>query len=87
MKSSMKIQELNHENIPTIEESGDPNRSCDQLKRRIVCARLGKATFTPDESVVNQTKGIYKLIPEDTLTFYLSHPVTAALYLREWCIR
>ncbi|CAE6915818.1 unnamed protein product [Symbiodinium sp. CCMP2592] len=41
--ASMKVQELNYENIPTIEESGDRRRSCEQLKRRVVCVRLGKA--------------------------------------------
>ena len=84
--ASMKVQELNYENIPTIEESGDRRRSCEQLKRRVVCVRLGKATFTTDENLVDHAKGIYKLLSQDTLTFYLSHPITAALFLREWCV-
>eukprot|EP00435_Cladocopium_sp_Y103_P075914 s462_g69.t1 len=47
--SAMKIQELNHENIPIIEEGRDRLSACEQLKRRIVCCRMGKA-----HSVLNE---------------------------------
>ena len=83
---SMKIQELNYENIPVIEECGDRRKCCEQLKRRVACVRLGKGVFTSDETRVDPAKGIFKLIPQDELTAFLSHPVTAAIYFREWCL-
>ena len=83
--SSMKIQELNYENIPVMEESGDRRKCCEPLKRRVACVRLG-GVFTTDETAVCHDRGIFKLIPQDELTAVLSHPMMAALYLREWCI-
>ena len=59
---SMKIQELNYENIPVIEECGDRRKCCDQLKRRVVCVRLGKGVFTSDDDQVDPAKGVFKLI-------------------------
>ena len=83
---SMKIQELNYENIPVIEECGDRRKCCDQLKRRVVCVRLGKGVFTSDDDQVDPAKGVFKLIAQDELSAFLSHPVTAAIYFREWCL-
>ena len=83
---SMKIQELNYENIPVIEECGDRRKCCEQLKRRVVCVRLGKGSFTSDYARVDPANGIFKLIPQDELSAFLSHPVTAAIYFRDWCL-
>ncbi|CAE7371257.1 unnamed protein product, partial [Symbiodinium necroappetens] len=83
---SMKIQELNYENIPVIEECGDRRKCCEQLKRRVVCVRLGKGSFTSDYARVDPLNGIFKLIPQDELSAFLSHPVTAAIYFRDWCL-
>lgn len=33
---------------------------------------------------MNEEAGAVKLIPQEHLTAFLQHPVTAALYLREW---
>ena len=84
---SMKIQELNYENIPVIEECGDRRKCCDQLKRRVVCVRLGKGVFTSDDARIDPAQGIFKLIPQDELSTFLSHPVTAAIYFRDWCLK
>ncbi|CAE7285930.1 unnamed protein product [Symbiodinium microadriaticum] len=53
---------------------------------RLVCIRMGNATYTPNPKDVDHEKGIYLLLPQDELTSVLRHPVTAALYLREWCL-
>ena len=53
---------------------------------RLVCIRMGNATYTPNPKDVDHEKGIYLLLPQDELTSFLRHPVTAALYLREWCL-
>ena len=84
--SAMKIQELNFENIPIIEESNDRTKSLEQLRRRVICFLMGKVTFTMDDNQVDHSRGIYKLIPQDELTSFLSNPITAAVYLREYCI-
>ena len=44
--NSLKVQELNYENIPVIEEGKDRKKACDQITRRIICLRMGKAQFT-----------------------------------------
>lgn len=84
--SSMKVQELNYENIPTIEEGKDRRKGCEQLKRRIVCLRMGKCTFVTNADDVNHDKGVYLLIPQDELVSFLKHPLTASLYFKEWCL-
>ena len=84
--ASMKIQEVNYENVPVIEESRDLSKACEQLRRRVVCIRMGNATYTPNPNEVDHKNGVYLLIPQDELTSFLRHPVTAALYLREWCL-
>ena len=82
----MKIQELNYDNIPIIEEAYDRRKSCQQLQRRVVCVRMGKGVFISDDTAVDHAKGVFRLIPQDELTALLAHPVTAAIYLREYCI-
>ena len=83
---SMKIQELNYENVPVIEEVRDRLKACEHLKRRVVCLRMGKAQFVTDMDQVDHEKGIYKLLPQDELIAFLSHPLTASLYFRDWCL-
>ena len=84
--SALKVQELNFENIPVIEESRDRQKSCEQLRRRIVCFMMGKATYTTRDELVNPKEGTFRYIPQDELKSFLSHPVTAAIFLRDWCI-
>ena len=43
--SSMKVQEVNYENIPIMEDGCDRISACEQLKGCIVCCRVGKARF------------------------------------------
>lgn len=43
--SSMKVQEVNYENIPIIEDGCDRISACEQLNRCIVCCRVGRARF------------------------------------------
>ena len=84
--TSMKIQELNYENVPVIEESKDINKACEQLRRRVVCIRTGTSTYTLNPNEVDHDRGIYLLIPQEELASDLRHPVTASLYLRDWCL-
>ena len=84
--AALKVQELNFENIPVIEESRDRSKSCEQLRRRVVCFMMGKASFTTKPEEVSHDQGIFRYIPQDELVTFLSHPVTAAIYLRDWCI-
>ena len=51
---SMKVQELNYENVPVIEEVRDHLKGCEHLKRRVVCLRMGKAQFVTDMDQVRQ---------------------------------
>ncbi|CAE7726165.1 unnamed protein product [Symbiodinium sp. CCMP2592] len=83
---SLKVQELNYDNIPVIEEARDRNKSCQQLERRVVCVRMGKGKFTAAENEVDPEKGVFLLLSQEELSSLLSHEVTAALYLREYCI-
>ena len=46
---------------------------------------MGKAQFVTDMDQVDHEKGIYKLLPQDELIAFLSHPLTASLYFRDWC--
>ena len=47
---------------------------------------MGKGVFTSDDTAVDHAKGVFRLIPQDELTALLAHPVTVAIYLREYCI-
>ena len=84
---SMKIQELNFENIPVIEEkSGNNLEYCNQLKRRVICAIVGKGTLVHDEDQVDRSAGRFLYIPQDELVGFLSDPLTASLYFKLYCI-
>ncbi|CAE8688578.1 unnamed protein product, partial [Polarella glacialis] len=84
--SSMKVQELNYENIPVIEEAKDHSKACEQLRRRAVCIRMGKAKLTPKRADVDEASGVFMLVPQEELTTFLSHPIASAMYLKDWCI-
>lgn len=84
--TSMKVQELNYENVPVIEEGRDKLKGCEQLKRRIMCFRMGKARFVTDPCEVDHEKGVFQLIPQDELVPFLSHPMTCSIFFREWCL-
>ena len=74
-----KDQELNYENIPVLEETGGTRKKlCEQLERRIICSRMGKATFVHSDDDVCHEEGCFKKIPQDTLDEFLSHPWVAA---------
>lgn len=83
---SLKVHELNYENIPVIEESRDRIKACDQIKRRVICWRMGTATFTANPEEVNHDNGIYLLIPQDELKNFLLDPLTSSVYFRDWCL-
>ena len=83
---SMKIQELNYDHIPVIEEARDRTKCCQQLQRRVACVRMGKGRFVVDPAEVDVENGIFLLIPQDELAAFLSSPITAAIYLREYCV-
>ncbi|CAL1171366.1 unnamed protein product [Cladocopium goreaui] len=85
-KANVRIQELNFENIPTIEECRDRLQACEHLKRRIVCFRMGKARFVLDDHAVNYEHGVFRLIPQDELVPFLTHPATASCFFRDWCL-
>ena len=46
----------------------------------------GQSSLTGDPAAVNHEEGVCLLQAQDDLVDFLSHPVTAALYLRKWCI-
>ena len=62
-------------NIPVIEESRDRQKSCEQLRRH-----------TTRDELVNPKEGTFRYIPQCELKSFLSHPVKAAIFLRDWCI-
>ena len=80
--TALKVQEL--ENITVREESRDRRKSCEQLRRKVVCDI--KATFTTRDEEVEPDAGILRYIPHDDLVSFLTHPIIAAVYLRDWCI-
>ena len=56
---STKIQKVNSGNVPVVEESKDIDKACEQLRRRVVCIRMGNAIYTPNPDEVDQEKGSY----------------------------
>ncbi|CAK0838509.1 unnamed protein product [Prorocentrum cordatum] len=75
LRRMQKDQELNYENIPVLAETGTSrNKLREQLERRIICSRMGKATFVHNEED----------IPQDTLDEFLSHPWIAARFLHKY---
>ena len=84
--SSMKIQEMNYENIPVIEEGRDRLKACEQLKRRVVCCRMGKARFVLNDTEVDPARVVSPLIPQDELVPFLSHLLAASIFFCEWCL-
>ena len=82
---SMKIQELNYENIPVIEEkrNGPAGAACAQLERRAICANVGRATFVGEECGVYHSEGKYQRMQPDWLGEFIGGPVTHGLYMRE----
>ena len=63
-----KVQELNIENTPVIEEFRDRRKPGGQLRRRVVCFIMGKATFTTQDDEVDVESRIrYRL--HDDLVF------------------
>ncbi|CAE7897821.1 unnamed protein product, partial [Symbiodinium sp. KB8] len=61
--TALKVQEL--ENITVREESRDRRKSCEQLRRKVVCDI--KATFTTRDEEVEPDAGILRYIPHDDL--------------------
>ena len=57
----METQETNYESIPIIEAKrtvfSEDDTVCDQIERRIICGRLGKATFVKTEDEVSHAVG------------------------------
>ena len=45
---------------------------------------MGK--YSTKDKEVDHTAGVFRYIPQDELVAFLSHPVTAAIYLSDWCI-
>jgi hypothetical protein len=52
--NAFMIQELNFQNCATIEDAGGKRRSLDQLRRRVLCARMGLASLTMNPSEVDE---------------------------------
>ena len=87
--SSMKIQELNYECIPIIEEKTSCTKNdeyCNQLKRRVICAKIGKGTLVHNPEEVNHEEGMFLYIPQDELEEFLSDKVTASLFFKYYCM-
>ena len=81
----MKIQEVNEVNIPKMDFKISPEQfkdHCQQLMRRVICARVGKARYVSDENKVDHLNGIYLHIPQQKLTDFLKDPMTGNIYLR-----
>ena len=57
----MKVQELNYEKIPVIEEkrAGADSKACGQLKRRVICAKVGKAKYVDSEREADRESGSF----------------------------
>ena len=85
-RRSLKVQELNYGNIPVIEEKKGHDRaeSCVQLKRRIICAKVGYARYVEDFSEVDHDNGKFLRIPPDQLKSFLKHPWTRSIYMKNY---
>ena len=71
---SFKVQEVNFESIPVIEDGSrdmDNNQFCNQIKRRVLCAKVDKATFVHNEEDVDVENGKFMYIAQDELSEFL----------------
>ena len=83
---SMKVQELNYENIPVIEEKKNLSAAepwCEQLRRRVICCKMGHAKFVKDPADVDESTGKFLLIPQGTNEELLADPIVHSLVFRE----
>ena len=80
----MEIQGLNYERIHVIEEKkrGQAGTACAQFERRVICAKVGKATFVEEENEANHEEGKYLRMRPDWLKKFLKGPVTHGIYIR-----
>ena len=83
---SLKAQELNYGNIHAIEEKQDRDQaeSRVQLKRRIICAKVGYARYVDDFSAAYHANGEFTRIPTDQLKSFLKHPSTRSIYMKDY---
>ena len=82
----MKVQELNYENIPVIEEKrgGVEQKACPQLRRRVICAKVGKADYVESEVEVGHSAGRFLRIQPDELKSFLRGPITHSVYMKDY---
>ena len=80
----INVQDLNYGNIRIIKERSGDGRTdaCTQLKRMIICAKVGKAMYVERESDVD--RGFLR-IPPGELKAFLRDPPTSSIYMDD-CI-
>ena len=87
--ASLKTHEVNYEGIPIIEELQQGNDTLEpwreQLKRRIICAKVGNAKLTKKEKDVNRREGVFLHRPVEYMSDFLDDPITGSLFMKEWC--
>ena len=84
---SMKTQELNLENIPCIEVKpavfDGEDSVCNQIMRRVLCGKVGRAAFVALPEMVNHEQGRFLFQPQEILDAFLSDSITMSrLYSR-----
>lgn len=47
---------------------------------------MGKARFVLDDNQVDHERGVFRLIPQDELVPFLTHPAAASCFFRDWCL-
>ena len=62
-------------------------KTCEQLRRRILCFRMGKATFVDRPEDVDEANGKFLKIPQDELTAFFDNRVVATVLLQDYCFR
>ena len=86
---AIKIQEVNEVNIPVMDFKVCREQFAEhseQLKRRVICARVGRARYVKDPEEVDHAAGKFLYIPQQKLADFLSDPMTGNIFLVCVCV-
>lgn len=82
----MKIQEINYDSIPIIEQQLESNEASRQIRRRVICARVGKATLVHNDEEVNKSQGYFRYKAQNLLKSVLKDKITASIFFKSYLL-
>ena len=80
--NSMKIQEINYDSIPITEQQLESNEASRQIRRRVICARVGKATLVRNDEEVNKSQGHFRYKAQNLLKSVLKDKIIASIFFK-----